>query len=329
MNFKKLFAFVVFTLFVFFHIAFITTTWSANFPTKGITLVVPFPAGASTSLTAQTIANIVNKNKLCSTSMQVIFKPGGSGTIGVAEVLRGAPDGYTLSYTPSAPIIVQPLVKNLPYSIKTMRPFIQTAKFDWMLTVKEDSPFKTIQDFVEYAKQHPNEVRVATSGDYTWSHVALLNIAKASGLKFRVVTFSGGTTNMVAVLGGHVDAGVLLTGDAATNVQAGKLRFIATCEPQRSSFYPDVPSFNEIGYSTFGSYHTNVAIAPKDTPDETIKILHDVFKKAIDTDEYKAFLKKIGGQYAYIGYKELPSVIEEEAQKIKILLKELGKEINE
>jgi tripartite-type tricarboxylate transporter receptor subunit TctC len=313
-------------LFVFCSCSVTASTWAAGYPQRPITIVVPWPAGSSTGITAQKIANIINQNKISPKAMQVVFKPGGAGTVGLAEVLQGNPDGYTLAANPSAPILVQPLVKDLPYTSKTMIPIIQTAKFDWILTVKDDAPWKTLKEFLEYVKQHPGEVTVGSAGDYTWAHLAIMQITKATGLKFRHVPFAGSAPNAVALLGGHVQAAVLLTGDVSAQVAAGKARFLASVETKRPSFYPDVPTFRELGYDVQGTHHTNIIVAPKDTPKDVIEILHGFFKQAIGTEDYKAFLKEIGGDYDYVGYKELPEVVDKEIKKVEILLRELKSE---
>jgi len=303
------------------------SAWAADFPKRGITVVVSWPAGSATGITAQKIVNIINQNKICPTAMQVVFKPGGAGTIGLSEVLLGNPDGYNLAFNPSAPLLVQPLIKDLPYTTKTFIPIIETAKFDWFLTVKDDAPWKTIQEFLEYVKQHPNEVSVGTAGDYTWSHIALLNISKSTGLKFRHVPFAGSAPAVISLLGGHINAAILMTGDISTQIAAGKARFLSSTEPQRSKFYPNVPTFNDVGFPVAGSYHTNIIVAPKGTPVDTIKILHDMFKKAVETEDYRAFLETIGAEYKYMGYKDLPASLETETKRVANLLEGLGTEI--
>jgi tripartite-type tricarboxylate transporter receptor subunit TctC len=319
---------VVFILMIIFSFPLSVPLKAADYPNRGITIVVPWPAGSSTGITAQKIANIINEKKICPTAMQVVFKPGGAGTVGLAEVLRGNPDGYTLAYNPSAPIIVQPLVKDLPYTDKTLIPIIQTAKFDWILTVKGDAPWKTINEFLDHSKKHSGEITVGTAGDYTWSHIALMNVSKATGIKFRHVPFGGSAPAVIALLGGHVDAAILLTGDVSTHIKAGTVRFLASTEPKRSNFYPDIPTFNEIGFPSQGSYHTNIIVAPKGTPEDIIKTLHEIFKKAIDTDDYKSFLNQIGGELTYIGYKDLPANIDVESKKVINLLEEYGTVVN-
>jgi tripartite-type tricarboxylate transporter receptor subunit TctC len=324
---KKSSQLTVFTLCILCGVALVVSAWAADYPKRGITVVVSWPAGSATGITAQKVVNIINQNKICPTAMQVVFKPGGAGTIGLSEVLLGNPDGYNLAFNPSAPLIVQPLIKDLPYTSKTFIPIIETAKFDWFLTVKDDAPWKNIQEFIEYVKQHPNEVMVGTAGDYTWAHIALLNISKAAGLKFRHVPFAGSAPAVISLLGGHINAAILMTGDISTQIAAGKARFLSSTETQRSKFYPDVPTFNDVGFPVPGSYHTNIIVAPKGTPEETIIILQNMFKKAVETDEYKDFLKTIGAEYKYMGYKELPAALDAESNKIAVLLEELGTEI--
>lgn len=303
------------------------SAWAADFPKRGVTVVVSFPPGGGTPMVGQRIVNIINENKICPTGMQLVFKPGGAGTIGLSEVLSGRPDGYNLAYSPSAPLMVQPLIKDLPYTTKSFIPIIQTLTNDWLLSVKADAPWQTVQEFIEYAKQHPGEVTVGTAGDYTWPHIALLDISKATGLKFRHVPFAGSGPAVVSLLGGHINAAILKPIDISSQIEAGKARFIASAELKRSQFYPDVPTFKELGFPVSGSYYSEMFVAPKGTPENIIKILHDMFKKAMDTEDYKAFLKTMGADLQYIGYKDLPATLDTETKKVKSLLQELGTEI--
>lgn len=295
-----------------------------EFPRKPITVVVSFPAGSSTGVAAQKLVNIIMQKKYLPQPLQVIYKPGGAGTIGLAEVLQGKADGYTAAYNPSAPILVQPLVKELPYSHRTLIPVIQVIKFPWLLAVKGDAPWKTIQDFLEYAKQHSGEVTVGTAGDYTWGHVALIQITKASGIKFRHVPFQGSVPNATALLGGHINASLVISGDVMAQVSAGKIRILASVEPERTPFAPDAPTFKEIGYDIRGTMHTNILVVPKGTPEEVVETLHEAFKKAVDTDDFKEFTKEAGGSPGYIGYQGLPSILDETVKEVAQSLEKIG-----
>jgi tripartite-type tricarboxylate transporter receptor subunit TctC len=319
---------LVLTILMFFSFMLFAHAWAAkDYPRKPITVVVPWPAGSATGIVGQKIVNLVIQNKYFPQAMQVVYKPGASGTIGLAEMLQGKPDGYTIGYNPSAPILVQPLVKELPYTHKTLAPIIQTMKFPWLLAVKTDAPWKTVQEFLAYAKQHSGEVMVGTAGDYTWGHLALLQMTQATGIKFRHVPFQGAAPNVTALLGGHVPVSLVVTGDVVAQISAGKVRFLASVEKERSPFAPDIPTLKELGYDVRGTMHTHIIVAPKGTPEDIIATLHGVFKKAIDTDDYKIFMKEIGGDPGYIGYKDLPAALDEAVKEATSLLEGVGTKI--
>jgi tripartite-type tricarboxylate transporter receptor subunit TctC len=317
----------IFTLIVVCSIFIVAPTLAAGFPERGITLVVPWPAGSTDGIIAQKIANIMTEKKICPTGMQVVFKPGGTGTIGFAEVLRSNPDGYTLLYSSNGPFVLQPLVKELPFNAKSLTPIIQTAKYDWVLAVQSEAPWKTVPEFIEYAKQHDGEVTIGSAGEYTWGHIALLDIQKATGLKFRHVSFGGSAPTVVALIGGHINAALAIAGDVKAQVLAGKARYLAAVEPERNPYYPDVPSLKEFNLPVYGTYLTQNVVAPKDTPENITVALHDMFKKAIETEEFKSLVKDMGGYYKYVGYKELPGEIDKEVKRIAGLLEGLGKNV--
>lgn len=138
---RKLFSYLAvfsFLISIIFPLA-ATSAWAADFPKRGITVVVSFPPGGGAPTVAQRIINIINENKICPTGMQLVFKPGGAGTIGLSEVLSGRPDGYTLAYSPSAPLIVQPLIKDLPYTTKSYTPIIQVLRTGFITAAERSS----------------------------------------------------------------------------------------------------------------------------------------------------------------------------------------------
>ncbi|OGP47107.1 MAG: hypothetical protein A3K30_03660 [Deltaproteobacteria bacterium RBG_13_51_10] len=295
-----------------------------DYPRKPITMVMPFPAGSATGISAQQLAGIITQKKFLPHPIQVVFKPGGAGSIGTAEALQGKPDGYTLVYSATAPILIHPLVKDLPYSHRSLIPIIQTLRSSWILSVRNDSPWKNVQEFFEYAKQHPGEVTVGSAGDYSWGHVGLLQIMKATGLKFRHIPFEGSQPNVTALLGGHIRASMTISGDVTKQVSAGKVRVLATVEAERTPYYPDAPAIRELGYDVAGTMFTNIVIAPKGTPEAVVVTLHDAFKKALETPEWADFIKKVGASPGYIGYRDLPPILEKYVKETAALLEAIG-----
>ncbi len=297
---------------------------ASDYPRKPITAVVSWPAGSGTGVVGQKLVNIINQNKYLSQPIQMVYKPGGAGTIGLAEVLQGRADGYTIAYNPSAPIIIQPLVKELPYNHRAMVPVLQTAKNPCLFVVRSEGPWKTVRELLAYAKEHPGETMVGTAGEFTWPHVALLDLMKASGLQFRHVPFQGDAPAVAALLGGHVPIVTVQVGSASAQVAAGKLRFLACMEDERTPFAPDAPTIKELGYNVKGILHTHIVSVPKATPPEIVVTLHDAFKKAMDTEDYSAFMKQVGSVPSYVGYKELPELIEATVKEIVQLLEGIG-----
>lgn len=325
---KKFWTLRLVSIFLAFSLVLVASQgFATDYPRKPITVVVSWPAGSATGIVGQKIVNIILQNKYLPQPMQVLYKPGASGTIGLAEVLQGKPDGYTIAYNPSAPILVQPLVKELPYTYKTLTPIIQTIKFPWLLVVKSDAPWKTIREFLDFCKKHPGEVTVGTAGDYTWGHLALLQMTRATGLKFRHVPFQGAAPNVTALLGGHVQASLVVTGDVSAQVSAGKIRFLACVETQRSPFVPDAPTFKELGYDVRGTMHTHIVVLPKGVAEDIVETLHGAFKKAIDTNDYKEFMKQVGGDPGYISYKDLPAAIDAAVKEAIGLLEGVGTKV--
>jgi tripartite-type tricarboxylate transporter receptor subunit TctC len=197
------------------------------------------------------------------------------------------------------------------------------VKNDILLVVRNDFPWKSVQEFLGHVKTHPDEVMAGTAGDFTWPHFALLQLEKF-GLKFRHVPFQGNAPATTALLGGHIPIAVLTPGAAAPQVAAGKLRFLASAEQKRSSFAPDAPTMKELGYNVPGSTHFYGVIVPQGCPEEVVEILHAAFKKAMDTDEFAAFCKELGTIRSYVGYKELPGLIDSVVKETSQLLEGMG-----
>jgi tripartite-type tricarboxylate transporter receptor subunit TctC len=152
-------------------------------------------------------------------------------------------------------------------------------------------------------------------------------MTKATGIQYRHVPFQGAAPNVTALLGGHVKASLVVTGDVATQVTAGKIRLLACVETERSPFAPDQPTFKELGYDVPGTMHTHIVVLPEGAPEEFVRILHDAFKKAIDTNDFKEFTKQVGASPGYIGYKELPAAIDGAVKQAIALLEGVGTKI--
>ncbi len=219
----------------------------SDYPSHPITMIVPYPAGGVTDLGARALADSMTKH--LSQQVVVTNKVGGGTTIGGYAVSSAKPDGYTLGFFPVSAAIPEAFAyfQDAPYTSKDLR-FVSSALATAMtFTVKEDAPWNTLKEFIEYGKKNPG-TKVSTGGKQTSSHMFLSTLNRMEKTGFVGVPFSGDSTNLPALLGGHVTAGVMDYSVVKSLVDAKKLKVLATVTEKRADFAPKVPTVVELGY---------------------------------------------------------------------------------
>ncbi|MDX1814862.1 MAG: tripartite tricarboxylate transporter substrate binding protein [Thermodesulfobacteriota bacterium] len=248
----------------------------AEYPDRPITYIIPFNPGGESDITARLQEPVLEK--ILGVDINVTHKPGGGGAVAWGEFQRTAkPDGYTLIGVNIPHIIGQPLLrKNAGY---------ETDGFDFVmwfhftpnaLIVRADSPFKTLKDFIEYAKAHPKVITVGGSGTYSANHLETLRLEREAGIKLTYIPHTGTGPLVPAILGGHLSA--LMNYSMLPAQQGNKVRVLAVASEERVEALPDAPTFKEQGYDIVGGAFRGVA-APKGTPKEVIAKLADAFTK--------------------------------------------------
>ena len=293
---------------------------AADFPTKPVTLVIPYPPGGSTDLTARALAEgakaVLGQPVICEN------KGGGGGTVGPTLVISRPPDGYTIGVSTGATMNAFHLGKLNFNPITDHTPIIRYSTFVYGLVVRADSPWKTVQDVVKYAKENPGKVSYGTSGVGTNPHLAIEELSILTGIKLSHIPFKGGAEAGTALLGGHVDM-VSDSTSWAPLVDAGKLRLLATYGVERMPRYSNAPTLREAGYDIVQSSPLHL-IGPKGMSKPVVQRLHDAFKKAMATAEFKNVLKKFDMSESYLGPEDLQKAIERESEQIGGLVKKLG-----
>jgi len=248
----------------------------AEYPDRPITYIISFNPGGESDITARLQEPVLEK--ILGVDINVTHKPGGGGAVAWSEFQRTAkPDGYTLIGVNIPHIIGQPMLrKDTGY---------ETDGFDlimWFhftpnaLIVRADSPFKTLKDFIDYAKEHPKVVTVGGSGSYSANHLETLRLEREAGIKVTYIPHTGTGPLAPAILGGHLTA---LMNYTMLPVQLGdKVRVLAVASEERVETLPDAPTFKEQGYDIVGGAFRGVA-APKRTPKEITAKLADAFTK--------------------------------------------------
>jgi len=248
----------------------------AEYPDRPITYIISFNPGGESDITARLQEPVLEE--ILGVDINVTHKPGGGGAVAWSEFQRTAkPDGYTLIGVNIPHIIGQPLLrKDTGY---------ETNGFDlimWFhftpnaLIVRADSPFKTLKDFIDYAKAHPKVVTVGGSGSYSANHLETLRLEREAGIKLTYIPHTGTGPLAPAILGGHLTA---LMNYSMLPVQLGdKVRVLAIASDERVETLPNAPTFKEQGYDIVGGAFRGVA-APKGTPKEITAKLADAFTK--------------------------------------------------
>ncbi len=250
-----------------------------EYPTKPITLIVPWPAGGSSDVAMRAIAEVAGKR--LGQPFVVDNKPGAGGTLGPATMAATAkPDGYTLSQMPITVVRI-PIIQKTTF--ETLRDFTyvsQLTGYTFGVTAKADGPFKTWADVVKYAKENPGKVTYGTPGTGTSLHIAMEMIAAREGVKFTQVPFKGAAETNAAVLGGHTMLQADSTGWKPL-VDSGQLKLLNIWTADRSKVWPDAPTLKELGYPFVFDSPFGVA-GPKGMDPAIVKKLDAAFKAAME-----------------------------------------------
>ncbi len=250
-----------------------------EFPSKPITMIVPWPAGGSSDLTLRALAEVAAKH--LGQPIIVDNKAGASGTLGPATMAAGAkPDGYTIAQMPISTVRVPLMQKTSFDTLKDFTYILQLTGYTFGVTTKADSPFKTWQDVVKFAKENPGKVSYGSPGTGTSPHLGVEMMAAKEGIKLTHVPFKGGAETNAAVLGGHTS----LQSDSTSwkpLVDAGQLRLLNIWTSERSKLWPETPTLKELGYGLVLDSPFGLA-GPKGMDPAVVKKLHDAFKKAVE-----------------------------------------------
>ena len=259
-----------------------------QFPSKPVTLIVPWPAGGSTDIYFRKLGEITAKN--LGQALVIENRPGGSGMNGPATMAKTAkPDGYTISQLAITAFRMPHMQKVDWDPLADFTYIIGLAGYTFGIVVKSDSPFKTFNDLIAYAKANPGKLSYATPGTGTSLHLAMEEIAVKAGVQFLHVPFKGYGDGAIALMGGHVMVQVDSTG-WARQVDQGAQRLLATLGDKRTRW--NAPTVKELGVDTVSNSPFGL-VGPKGMPREVVKVLHDVFRKSLDDPEYLKMLAQL------------------------------------
>jgi tripartite-type tricarboxylate transporter receptor subunit TctC len=259
-----------------------------QYPSRPVTLIVPWPAGGSTDIYFRKLGEITARH--LGQPLVIENRPGGSGMNGPATMAKTAkPDGYTISQLAITAFRVPHMQKVDWDPITDFTYIIGLAGYTFGIVVKADSPFKTFQDLLAYARANPGKLSYATPGTGTSLHLAMEEIAAKAGVQFLHVPFKGYGDGAIALMGGHVMVQVDSTG-WAKQVDAGAQRLLATLGDKRTRW--NAPTVKELGVDTVSNSPFGL-VGPKGMSRDVVKVVHDAFKKSLDDPEYLKMLAQL------------------------------------
>ena len=265
-----------------------TTAFGQAFPSKPVTLIVPWPAGGSTDIYFRKLGEVAARH--LGQPLVIDNKPGGSGMNGPATMAKTArPDGYTISQLAISAYRMPHMQKVDWDPISDFTYIIGLAGYTFGVVVRADSPFQTFQDLLTYARANPGKLSYATPGTGTSLHLAMEEVAAKAGVQFLHIPFKGYADGAIALMGGHVMVQVDSTG-WAKQVDAGAQRLLATLGDKRTRW--GAPTVKELGVDTVSNSPFGL-VGPKGMPREVVKVLHDAFKKSLDDPEYLKVLAQL------------------------------------
>jgi tripartite-type tricarboxylate transporter receptor subunit TctC len=297
-----------------------------EYPSKPITLVVPFPPGGVAELVGRPLA--AELEKTLRQPIVLINRPGAGGSVGMASVAKSPGDGYTLLMGLSSisifPVSDRINGKQPAYELKDFAPIALITTDPTVLVVRTDGPYKTLKDFVDAAKANPGKINYSSSGVYGTLHVSMEIFANAAGIKLFHVPYQGGGPAVTALLGGQVEA--LASGPAAAiaQIRGGKMRALASWSSERLALLPEIPTFKELGYDAEFYIWTGV-FAPATTPPNILSRIRNAVKQAATSAEFKAAMEKVQTPVAYLDAPEFQKYWDADAARLKVALEKIGK----
>jgi tripartite-type tricarboxylate transporter receptor subunit TctC len=283
-----------------------------------LTLVVPFPPGGGTDLTAR----VIQPELAAALGTAVVVKNtgGASGTIGGAEVARAAPDGQVLLFTPVGPIAIQPnLQRGIRYQASDFAPVCQVASVDVVMMTPQNSGMRTLADVLAKARAEGGNLPYGSSGIGTIPHISMVDLQRATGVRMTHVPFRGGGEVMLAFQQGTL----ALFSDQPATVRQHGLHTIAVFAPQRLPEFPDAPTMRELGHDLSYAIWTGV-FAPAATPAAVLDRLEAACAAAVRRPSVIEGLKRIDTQVVYRDRRALAAFLAAENEKYRALIESAG-----
>ncbi len=271
-----------------------------KYPEQPISMIIGFSAGGGCDNVHRMSQPYFEK--ALGGTLAIDNKPGANGGLACSEVAEADPDGYTMVGVTVGPASITPIMTDLGYTDEDLIPCVQLAELVVGWCCKSDK-WSSVDEVIEYAKAHPGEVRIGTSGVGSIHHVTVLKIEKALGIEglFTHVPYNGTADVVTAVLGGDVEMGMGEASAFSSHADAGELNILATMGNERSDFFPDIPTMKECGFDVESTIWVGNAF-PAGTPIEIVKKVSDAYGEAAKNQEMLDAFAEAKIPFVYMDY---------------------------
>jgi tripartite-type tricarboxylate transporter receptor subunit TctC len=299
---------------------------NAPWPTRAITMIVPFPPGGLADLVARPVAEAMARE--LGQPVVIENKAGAGGGIGMSQAAKAKPDGYTvlmalssLTVIPEADVV---LGRPAMFALTDLRPIARFTADPTVLAVRAESPWKTVQQFVDDAKKRPGAINYGSSGSYGTMHVPMEILSQNAGIKLTHIPFTGAGPAVVALLGGQIDAVSSGPATVLQQVKAGKLRVLGHWGTSQLAALPEAPSLKDAGYNAEYAQWSGLFI-PSGVPEPIAQRLRAAAKAAALDAKVKDVILNAGSPVQYQDSPEFEKYVQADAARMSAVVKRIGK----
>jgi tripartite-type tricarboxylate transporter receptor subunit TctC len=299
-----------------------------KYPERPIRFIVPQAPGSS----SDTIARIVATELTKQIGQQVVVdnRPGGALLIGMELTARAMPDGYTIGYAPIGALVISPnLVPKVPFDIrKDFQPIAQTANGHMLLASSQAGPLKSVRDVIDFAKQNPNKLSNASSGNGTPGHVCFELFKTMTGTQIVHIPYKGGAAGIADLISNQVQLMMEGMNSITPHAKAGRVRSLAVSGPRRSHALPDVPTIAEAGVPGYAASTWNGIVGPAGMPRPIVTKLNLEINKALNSQTIRERFAAIGAEPAPVTPEQFGAFIRTEDVKWRDVVKRSGAKVD-
>ena len=296
------------------------------YPTKAVTMVVPFPPGGVADVVGRPVAEAMARH--LNQPVVVVNRAGAGGGIGMAQVAKAAPDGYNVLMALSSIVVLPEADKILGrapmFELSQLIPIARMTADPTVLVVRADSPWKTYAEFIAHAKANPGQITFGSSGNYGTMHVPMEQLKASTGSYMLHVPYTGAGPAILGMLSGQVDAVATGPASAVGQIKAGKLRALAHWGEGRLALLPDVPSFRELGVPISYSQWSGIFV-PAGTPPAVVNKLREAARVAAQDPKTVQVMTTAGTSFQFQDAAEFDKFVKDDARAMAAVVQKIGK----